>query len=131
MVAMAVPQEPAPTTATRSLMVKRLRRTRDTLHVRPYPVQVSRATLPAPFTTDARLLAHDVVLVPVKAFHQAKRRLGSAMTDEERVGLVKAMATHVVAACAPHPVAVVCDDEGVATWATALGAIVMWEPGQG
>ena len=29
------------------------------------------------------------------------------------------------------PVAVVCDDPEVAEWAAALGAAVMWEPGQG
>ncbi len=53
------------------------------------------------------------------------------MADPDRVRLVRAMATHVVAACAPLPVAVVCDDEEVARWATDLGATVMWEPGQG
>ena len=69
--------------------------------------------------------------IPVKAFHQAKRRLGAALADAERVALVRAMATHVVSACAPLPVAVVCDDEEVARWAADLGAAVMWEPGQG
>ncbi len=72
-----------------------------------------------------------VVLVPVKAFHQAKRRLGATMADPERVRLVRAMATHVVSACAPLPVAVVCDDGDVARWAAELGATVMWEPDQG
>jgi 2-phospho-L-lactate guanylyltransferase len=71
------------------------------------------------------------VLIPVKGFHQAKRRLGGSMSDGERVDLVRSMAEHVVAACAPLPVAVVCDDPEVATWARALGATVMWEPGQG
>ena len=41
------------------------------------------------------------------------------------------MASQVVAACTPLPVAVVCDDDEVAQWASALGAAVMWEPGQG
>jgi 2-phospho-L-lactate guanylyltransferase len=41
------------------------------------------------------------------------------------------MATHVVTACSPLPVAVVCDDEDVARWAAGLGATVLWEPGQG
>jgi 2-phospho-L-lactate/phosphoenolpyruvate guanylyltransferase len=80
----------------------------------PYTVSVTRA----------------YVLIPVKAFHQAKRRL-SSLPDAERIRLVRAMATHVVAACAPLPVAVVCDDEDVARWAEGLGAIVMLEPGQG
>ena len=29
-------------------------------------------------------LGREVVLIPVKAFHQAKRRLGSVMADPER-----------------------------------------------
>ena len=76
-------------------------------------------------------LGPEVVLIPVKAFHQAKKRLGPALSDMERVALVRAMASHVVSACAPLPVAVVCDDEGVARWASDLGATVMWEPGKG
>jgi 2-phospho-L-lactate guanylyltransferase len=76
-------------------------------------------------------LGPEVVLIPVKAFRHAKRRLGGTMTDERRVDLVRSMAERVVAACAPLPVAVVCDDPEVAEWATACGANVMWEPGQG
>ena len=76
-------------------------------------------------------LGPEVVLIPVKAFHQAKRRLGSALSDPERIKLVRTMAAQVVAACVPLPVAVVCDDEDVAQWASELGAAVMWEPGQG
>jgi 2-phospho-L-lactate guanylyltransferase len=71
------------------------------------------------------------VLIPVKDFRQAKRRLGGSMTDDMRIRLVRSMAEHVVAACAPLPVAVVCDDPEVAEWATQLGASVMWEPGLG
>jgi 2-phospho-L-lactate guanylyltransferase len=41
------------------------------------------------------------------------------------------MATHVVAIAAPLPVAVVCDDDEVASWADGLGARVLWEPGRG
>ncbi len=48
-----------------------------------------------------------------------------------RVNLVRSMAENVVAACAPLPAVVVCDDPEVAEWAGALGATVMWEPGQG
>jgi 2-phospho-L-lactate guanylyltransferase len=53
------------------------------------------------------------------------------MSDDMRVDLVRSMAETVVAACAPLPAAVVCDDPEVAQWATDLGATVMWEPGQG
>jgi 2-phospho-L-lactate/phosphoenolpyruvate guanylyltransferase len=76
-------------------------------------------------------LGHEVVLVPVKGFGQAKRRLGGSMSDEKRVQLVRSMAEKVLAACSPLPFAVVCDDPEVAEWAAALGAAVMWEPGQG
>jgi 2-phospho-L-lactate guanylyltransferase len=88
------------------------------------------ASLPAP-PTPAASLGPEVVLIPVKAFGQAKRRLGGSMTDEGRQHLVRSMAENVVAAASPLPVAVVCDDSEVAEWATALGATVMWEPGQG
>ena len=71
------------------------------------------------------------MLIPVKGFRQAKRRLGGSMSDATRENLVRSMAESVVAACAPLPVAVVCDDPEVAGWARALGATVMWEPGQG
>jgi 2-phospho-L-lactate guanylyltransferase len=79
---------------------------------------------------DVRIGA-EVVLIPVKAFHQAKRRLDRVLSESERERLVRTMAAHVVAACAPLPVAVVCDDEAVATWAAGQGATVLWEPGQG
>ena len=95
---------------------------------------VSRATLPPPTvawpSTDPPL-GPEAVLIPVKAFHQAKRRLGPALAHEERIRLVRAMAAHVVAACSPLPVAVVCDDDAVAHWAAELGATVMWEPRKG
>jgi 2-phospho-L-lactate/phosphoenolpyruvate guanylyltransferase len=89
------------------------------------------ASTRAPVHAATGHLGEHVVLVPVKAFEQAKRRLGVSLPDGERVALVRSMATSVVAACAPLPVAVVCDDESVAEWARALGASVMWEPGQG
>jgi 2-phospho-L-lactate guanylyltransferase len=71
------------------------------------------------------------VLVPVKAFGQAKRRLHQAMDAPERAALARAMADRVIAAAAPLPVAVVCDDTDVADWARAQGALVVWEPGRG
>jgi 2-phospho-L-lactate guanylyltransferase len=71
------------------------------------------------------------VLVPVKAFSDAKARLASAMSPAFREALARSMAGRVVAAAAPLPVAVVCDDRDVATWARGQGALVIWEPGQG
>jgi 2-phospho-L-lactate guanylyltransferase len=89
---------------------------------------VSRASTP---TVEDVRIGSEVVLIPVKAFHQAKRRLDRVLSESERERLVRTMAAHVVAACAPLPVAVVCDDEEVATWAADQGADVLWEPGQG
>lgn len=71
------------------------------------------------------------VLVPVKAFHLAKVRLAPALSPDRRRELARSMATHVVRSAAGLPVAVVCDDPEVSRWASALGALVVWEPGRG
>ncbi len=71
------------------------------------------------------------VLLPVKAFGEAKLRLAPALDPARRAGLARAMATHVVASAAPLPTAVVCDDAEVAAWARDLGALVVWEPERG
>lgn len=75
--------------------------------------------------------ADAAVLVPVKAFGEAKRRLSSALAPADRVALTRRLAAGVVAAASPLPVAVVCDDREVAGWARALAALVIWEPGRG
>jgi 2-phospho-L-lactate guanylyltransferase len=71
------------------------------------------------------------VLLPVKAFHQAKLRLAPALDAASRAALAVEMATKVVEAAAPLPVSVVCDDDAVAEWAVRLGATVIWRPGRG
>ena len=71
------------------------------------------------------------VLVPVKSFAAAKQRLEDALPDLDRRSLVQTMAARVIAAAAPLPVAVVCDDPEVADWARTQGALVVWEPGRG
>jgi len=76
-------------------------------------------------------LGQEAVLVPVKAFAQAKVRLAPAMSASQREALAKDMATRVVGSAAGLPVAVVCDDQDVAAWARSLGALVIWEPGRG
>jgi 2-phospho-L-lactate guanylyltransferase len=81
--------------------------------------------------TAATTLGPRAVLVPVKAFAEAKGRLGKAMGDDDRQALVRTMAERVLRAAAPLPVAVVCDDPAVAQWARNLGALVVWEPGRG
>lgn len=72
-----------------------------------------------------------IVLVPVKAFSQAKMRLSSVLTPAERAALARKLAERVVSAARHLPVAVVCDDSEVAGWAQGLGAHVLREPGVG
>lgn len=86
---------------------------------------VSNVTGPAPASGNA------VVLVPVKAFHQAKMRLAPVLSPQQRAALARSMAEHVLQAAAPLPVAVVCDDDEVAAWARDCGAVVLPEPGRG
>ncbi len=76
-------------------------------------------------------LGSRAVLVPIKAFDEAKRRLDHALTAPERSELARAMAARVLDAAHPLPVAVVCDDNDVADWARERGALVVWEPGRG
>jgi 2-phospho-L-lactate/phosphoenolpyruvate guanylyltransferase len=71
------------------------------------------------------------VLVPVKAFSSAKERLGPVLGPAARAALAASMAATVVAAAAPLPVCVACDDEDVASFAKAHGASVAWTPGLG
>lgn len=79
---------------------------------------------------ESRTTSH-AVLVPVKAFPEAKGRLRHHLTAAERERLARWTAGRVVAAAAPHPVFVACDDTTVAEWATARGATVAWGPGLG
>jgi 2-phospho-L-lactate guanylyltransferase len=75
--------------------------------------------------------AREAVLVPVKAFSLAKERLAPALSAAERSALARDLATGVVLSVSPLPVAVVCDDQDVADWASELGAKVIWAPGEG
>ena len=69
--------------------------------------------------------------MPVKAFGAAKGRLAPALDARARAALAERMATRVLAAAAPLPTVVVCDDEEVAAWARTCGASVVWSPGRG
>jgi 2-phospho-L-lactate guanylyltransferase len=71
------------------------------------------------------------VLVPVKAFRDAKLRLAPALDAESRSRLARDMAENVVRATLDLPCSVVCDDEEVASWARGVGAEVIWRPGRG
>lgn len=71
------------------------------------------------------------VLLPVKAFTEAKLRLAPALDPAQRHALARTMATHVLRAAGNLPVAVVCDDTEVAAWARDHHALVVWEPERG
>lgn len=71
------------------------------------------------------------VLVPVKDFRRAKARLAGVASPAFRARLAQWMAEQVIAAAAPLPAFVVCDDEDVAAWAKGIGADVLWRPGHG
>jgi 2-phospho-L-lactate/phosphoenolpyruvate guanylyltransferase len=78
-----------------------------------------------------RVLPSRAVLVPVKSFAEAKARLAPALDEHQRAELARRLASQVVAAGGDLPVAVVCDNRAVATWARSVGALVIWEPGRG
>ena len=151
------PQDPPPTTTTRmfmgaTLLVPEFTRATDRGAVRapgalpepragagwpdagrrPGAVQARRAdrrrlpAMPGPLAPPAV-----AALVPVKAFHLAKARLAGILGAEERAALARRMATLVLRRPGPLPVAVVCDDEAVAAWATEHDATVLWRPGRG
>ncbi len=71
------------------------------------------------------------MLVPVKAFADAKARLAPVLSPAERVALARWSAERVIAAAGEGPVYVACDDDSVAEWAVDHGAIVLWHPGVG
>ena len=75
--------------------------------------------------------ASTAVLIPIKAFSEAKKRLSSRVTSADRHALARAMAAQVIASARPMPTFVVCDDAEVGAWARDHGAFVLREPGRG
>ena len=73
----------------------------------------------------------EAVLVPIKAFSEAKVRLAPVLNAADRAALARSLAGGVIAAAGPVPVSVVCDDREVAEWATTQGASVIWTPARG
>ncbi len=82
-------------------------------------------------TSEVPHLVGCVVLIPVKAFAEGKARLAPTLDRQGRAELSRLMATRVLEAAAPLPVAVVCDDADVARWAVDHGALALPEPGRG
>ena len=106
-------------------------RARSTRHMGTYTVAVAAASPRSVRPGTAPRIGSRAVLIPVKAFDQAKRRLHLALNEPERADLSRAMADRVISAAHPLPVAVVCDDNDVAEWARGSGALVIWEPRRG
>jgi 2-phospho-L-lactate/phosphoenolpyruvate guanylyltransferase len=75
--------------------------------------------------------ARAALVVPVKSFRQAKRRLAPVLDPAQRAVLARSMAATVLQAAGPLPALVVCDDEEVRAWAIDLGVEVVWTPGTG
>ena len=128
----AVPQDPAPITATRSFMPQEPtaartsapRRPRTLSRCRGPPCRQRRTRADA----DDRRLGPEVVLIPVKAFHQAKRRLGTALSDPDRV---RARPRHGGARggrVRPAARRRGLRRRGRGAMGAELGATVMWEP---
>jgi 2-phospho-L-lactate guanylyltransferase len=92
---------------------------------------MARATNDPSRTVSRLPSAPAAVLVPVKSFTAAKGRLAGVLDAPTRAALARTMAEVVVAAAAPLPVVVVCDDRDVAAWAEHVGATALWTEGLG
>ena len=75
--------------------------------------------------------ASAAVVVPVKAFTQAKVRLAPRLEPAARAELARTMAARVLRAARPLAVVVVCDDEEVRAWTERHGAEALWTPDLG
>lgn len=71
------------------------------------------------------------VLIPIKSFRNAKRRLADVFGPDDRAALAREMAQIVLRAATPFPTFVACDDDEVAEWVSERGAEVLWTPGLG
>ena len=71
------------------------------------------------------------VLIPVKRFRLAKRRLAGLLDEDQRIALAQWLAGTRRRRRSAAPVFVACEDEAVAAWADSVGAEVLWTPGLG
>lgn len=90
------------------------------IRVRPPRPVHRRARLPTLRPVNVALL------VPVKAFTQAKQRLAGVLSPDDRRQLAEILADGVLAAAGEVPKFVVCDDDEVRTWAVSRGATALW-----
>ena len=71
------------------------------------------------------------VLIPIKAFHEAKGRLSPVLGAADRERLARFTASGVLDASRDWTPHVICDDDAVAEWAHARGAVVLRDAGNG
>ncbi len=71
------------------------------------------------------------IIIPIKAFHQAKERLSDLLTPAERFILAKLCAQKVLNASVGYQIFVVCDDQEVAEWARLQNANIVWQTSVG
>jgi len=80
------------------------------------------------FATDASSIA---VVIPIKAFEQAKDRLSGVLSTDQRALLARTTALGVLESVRGASVFVVCDNPEVSQWATSHGASVVSQFGAG
>jgi 2-phospho-L-lactate guanylyltransferase len=80
------------------------------------------------FATDASSIA---VVIPIKAFEQAKDRLSGVLSTDQRALLARTTALGVLESVRGASVFVVCDNTEVSQWATSHGASVVSQSGAG
>jgi 2-phospho-L-lactate guanylyltransferase len=80
------------------------------------------------FATDASSIA---VVIPIKAFEQAKDRLSGVLSTDQRALLARTTALGVLESVRGASVFVVCDNPEVSQWATSHGASVVSQSGAG
>jgi 2-phospho-L-lactate guanylyltransferase len=79
----------------------------------------------------AQSTSNIAVVIPIKAFEQAKDRLSSVLSADQRKHLARTTALGVIESVQPAALFVVCDNPDVSQWATSNGATVVHqsEPG--
>lgn len=73
----------------------------------------------------ARSTSSIAVVIPIKAFEQAKDRLSSVLDADQRKHLARTTALGVIESVRPAAIFVVCDNPDVSQWATLHGATVV------
>ncbi len=71
------------------------------------------------------------VLIPIKAFSNAKVRLSGVLDPSERADLSRSLAERVIRACGGVRVWVICEDEEVEKWALQFDVQVIRNPQTG